>query len=173
MTQQRTLEDMWGRFIEYLAEQSPQVITSVRAPASPESIEQAERRLNCALPEALQHLYALADGFVADAYLLRDQYRILPLSEMVETSLELVGEPVVLDALAGEVAVAKKATRLVFARAREDDPDVSQVSLRVWARKRPSVELWYREGGIHDFEEVVDWNEDLATWIEECLEYYA
>lgn len=173
MTQQRTLEETWRRFIEYLAEQAPQAIAYIQGPASPESIEQAERRLNCVLPEALKDLYALADGFAADAYLLRDQYRILPLSEMVEASLALVGEPVVLDALAGEVAVTKKATRLIFAHARDDDPDVSQVSLRVWTRKRPSVELWYREGGIHDFEEVVDWDEDLATWIEECLEYYA
>jgi cell wall assembly regulator SMI1 len=173
MTQQRTLEETWSRFIDYLAEQAPQAIASVRVPASSEAIEQAEQRLNCALPEALRQLYALADGFAADAYLLRDEYRILPLNEMVEASLGLVGEPVVLDALAGEVAVTKKVTRLVFAQARDDDPDVSQVSLRLWARKRPSVELWYREGGIHDFEEVVDWDENLATWLDECLEYYA
>lgn len=173
MAQQRTLEGTWSRFIEYIVAQSPLMMEHIRAPASPEAIEQAERRLNCALPEALRQLYLLADGFAADAYLLRDQYRVLLLSEMVEASLALVGEPVVLDALAGEVAVTKKVTRLIFAHARDDDPDVSQVSLRVWARKRASVELWYREGGIHDIEEVVDWNEDLAAWIEECLEYYA
>jgi cell wall assembly regulator SMI1 len=173
MTQQRTLEKTWSRFIDYLEAQAPQLIASIHAPASSEAIEQAERRLNCALPEALRQLYVLADGFAADAHLLRDEYRILPLSEMVKASLELVGEPVVLDALAGEVAVTNKVTRLIFAKAKANDPDVSQVSLNIWARKRPSVELWYREGGIHDFEEVVDWGEDLAAWTEECLEYYA
>jgi hypothetical protein len=68
--------------------------------------------------------------------------------------------------------VAKKVIRLVFARAKDADPDVEQVSLRLWPKKRPSVELWYRAGGIHDFEEVVDWEESLTVWMEGCLVYY-
>jgi hypothetical protein len=128
--------------------------------------------LRRAMPEELRRLYSLADGFVAGAYLLHDDFRLLPIGEMVEASLALVGEPVVLDELAGEVSVSKKVIRLVFAQTREDDLDISQVSLRLWPKKQPSVEMWYRAGGIHDFEEVVDWQESLQTWLEGCLEEY-
>jgi hypothetical protein len=43
----------------------------------------------------------------------------------------VVGEPVVLDELAGEVSVAKRVIRLVFAQAKADDPDVARVSVRL------------------------------------------
>ena len=141
-----------------------------RPPATPKALAEAEQRLRRALPDELRSIYSLADGFVAGAYLLHDDYRLLPIGEMVEASLALVGEPVVLDELAGQYSVAKKVTRLVFAQTKEDDPDISQVSLRLWPKKQPSVEMWYRAGGIHDFEEVVDWQESLPVWLEGCLE---
>jgi cell wall assembly regulator SMI1 len=172
MQDQRALTVAWTRFIELLTSQSPKLVEQIHPPATPAALAQAEQRLQCALPEELRALYSLADGFAAGAYLLGDDYRLLSLGEMVEASLGLVGEPVVLDALAGEVSVAKKVMRLVFAQAKEDDHDVAQVSLRLWPKKPPSVEVWYRAGGIHDFEEVVDWQERLSTWLESCLEYY-
>jgi cell wall assembly regulator SMI1 len=168
----RTLAAVWGQFIDLLTAQSPELLEQIRPSATRAALAEAEQRLQCALPEEILQLYSLADGFVAGAYLLRDDYRLLPLGEMVEASLALVGEPVVLDALAGEVSVAKKVIRFVFAQAKEDDPDVAQVSMRLWPKKRPSVEIWYRAGGIHDFEEVVDTQESLAAWIDGCLEYY-
>jgi hypothetical protein len=91
---------------------------------------------------------------------------------MVEASLALVGESVILDELAGEVSVAKTLIRLVVAQAKVDDPDISQVSMRLWSKKQPSMEVWYRAGGVHFYEEVVDWQESLSVWLEGCLEYY-
>jgi hypothetical protein len=133
---------------------------------------EAEQRLQCPLPEELLQLYSLADGFAVGAYVLRDGYRLLPLDEMIEASLALVGEPVVLDALAGEYSQVQRVIRLVFGQAQEDDPDIVQVSVRLWHRKWPSVEVWYRAGGIYDFEEVVDTQDSLTAWLEACLEYY-
>ena len=91
---------------------------------------------------------------------------------MIEVSLALVGEPVALDALAGEYFQTQRVIRLVFAQAREDDPDVVQVSVRLWPGKWPSVHVWYSAAGIHDFEEVVETQESLTAWLEACLEYY-
>src|SRR5262249_34124213 len=154
MQAHRTLVSAWQQFIEVLTIQSPELLRHIRPPATREALAEAERRLQRTLPEELRQLYSLADGFMAAAYLLRDDARLLPPGEAVEASLALVGEPVVLDELAGEVSVAKQVIRLVFARAKADDPDIAQVSLRIWPKKRPSVEVWYRAGGIHDFEEV-------------------
>src|SRR5262249_44657382 len=125
----RALTVAWARFIALLTTQSPELLEQIRPPAAPEALAAAEQRLRRALPQDLRQLYALADGFVAGAYLLRDDYRLLPLDEMVEASLALVGAPVVLDELAGEVSVAKTVIRLVVARAKEDDPDIEQVSV--------------------------------------------
>jgi len=172
MQPQQAFTATWARFIDLLTAQSPEHLQHIRPPAARAALAEAEQRLKCNLPEELRQLYSLADGFVAGAYLLRDDYRLLPLGEVVEASLALVGEPVVLDELAGEIAVAKKVIRLVFAQAKEDDADISQISMRLWPKKRPSVEVWYRAGGVHDFEEVVDWQESLSTWLEGCLEYY-
>ncbi len=172
MQHHQALTATWARFTALLTAQSPELLQHIRPPAAREALAEAEQRLQCTLPEELRQLYSLADGFVAGAYLLRDDYHLLPLGEVVEASLALVGEPVVLDELAGEVSVAKKVIRLVFAQAKEDDPDISQVSLRLWPKKRPSVEVWYRAGGIHFYEEVVDWQESLSAWLEGCLQYY-
>jgi cell wall assembly regulator SMI1 len=171
MTQKQTMSDVWARFITLLAADAPQMVERIRPPATAGALAEAEQRLAVALPEDMRQLYLLADGFAEGAFLLRDDYRILPLSEMIEASLALVGETVVLDYLAGEVEKPKKVTRLLFARAQEDDPDVSQVSVRLRAKK-PSVELWYLEGGIHDWEEVVELGESVTEWIDGCLQYY-
>jgi hypothetical protein len=32
--------------------------------------------------------------------------------------------------------------------------------------------IWFKEGGFHDLEEVVDTELSLGEWLEECLEYY-
>src|SRR5262245_48108509 len=170
MQSPQALTVSWARFIELLATQSSKLLEHIRPPATPESVAAAEQRLQRALPQDLRQLYSLADGFVAGAYLLQDNYRLLPIDEMVEASLALVGEPVVLDELAGQFSVSKRVIRLVFAHAKEDDDDISQVSLRLWPKKHPSVEMWYRAGGMHDFEEVVDWQESLTAWLEGCLE---
>ena len=78
-----------------------------------------------------------------------------------------------MDALALQVTVPKKALHVLFAQAQDDDPDVEQVSLRLRSKvKSPSVELWFREGGIHDWDEVVETGESLTEWFAECLEYY-
>ncbi|MGO8951447.1 MAG: SMI1/KNR4 family protein [Ktedonobacterales bacterium] len=148
------------------------MLKQIRPPATIEGIQEAEQRLHCAIPDELQHLYLLADGFVEGAFLLRDTYRLLPLSEMVDATLALVGTPIIFDVLSGEVSLSNKVVRLVFAHAKADDPDVAQITLRLWPKKKPSVELWYREGGLHTFEEVVDWQESVTEWIGECLEYY-
>lgn len=171
MQHYHALAAAWGQFIDLLTAQSPELLEHIRPPATHAALTEAEQRLQCSLPEELLQLYSLADGFVARAYLLCDCYRLLPLGEAVEASLTLVGEPVVLDALAGELSLAQRVIRVVFARAKDDDPDVEQVSLRLWPKRRPTVEVWYRAGGIHDFEEVVDGRESLTEWIEECLEY--
>ena len=172
MQHHRTLAAAWGRFIDLLTAQSPELLKQIRQPATRAALAEAEQRLHCPLPEELLQLYLLADGFAVGSYVLRDDYRLLPLEEMIEASLALVGEPVALDALAGEYSQAQRVIRLVFALAQEDDPDVVRVSLRLWPRKWPSVEKWYRAGGIHDFEEVVDTQDTLTAWLEACLEYY-
>ena len=171
MKQQYTISDLWQRFVKLLEADSPQSVERIRPSASAEAIAEAEQRLKVVFPEELRQLYLLADGFAEGAFLLRDDYRILQLSEMVEASLALVGKVVVMDYLAGEIEKPKKVVRLLVARAQEDNPDVSQVSLRLRAKK-PSVELWYLEGGVHDWEEVVEIGESLTEWIEGCLEYY-
>ncbi len=112
-----------------------------------------------------------ADGFALGAFLLRDDYRILPVDEMVEASLGLVGASITLDFESGEVSRAKKVIRLVLARARPDDEDVEQISLRLRARK-PTIEMWYREGGIHTYAEVVDWQESLTDWLALVVDEY-
>jgi hypothetical protein len=172
MQPHQTLTAIWARFTAVLTAQSPELLQHIRPPATLAALAAAEQRLQRPLPEDLRQLYSLADGFVAEAYLLRDDYRLLPLDEMVEASLALVGEPVITDELAGEVSVAKTVIRLVFAQAKDDDPDISHVSVRLWPKKRPSVEVWYRAGGIHDYEEVVDWQESLTAWLEGRLDYY-
>ena len=139
--------------------------------ASAEAIAEAEQRLKVVFPEELRQLYLLADGFAEGAFLLGMIHRILQLSEMVEASLALVGKVVVMDYLAGEIEKPKKVVRLLVVRAQEDNPDVSRVSVRLRAKK-PSVELSYLEGGVHDWEEVVEIGESLTEWIEGCLEYY-
>jgi cell wall assembly regulator SMI1 len=172
-SQPQTLATHWQRFIDLLTAQSPEHLAAIRPPAPLEVLSAAEQRLGGVLPNELRQLYTLADGFASGAYVLRDDYRLLPVDEMVAASLTLVGEPVVLDALAGEVSQPRRVARLVIALARDDNPDVAQVSLRLRPDGRPgSVEIWYRAGGIHDFEEVVNSGESLATWLEECLEYY-
>ena len=101
------------------------------------------------------------------------QTSILPLGELVEASLALVGVPIPMDALALQVTVPKKVIRLLFARAKADHPDVEQVSVRLRSKlKPPSVEIWFREGGIHDWEEVVETGNTVTEWLDECLEYY-
>jgi hypothetical protein len=172
MQAKRTLVSVWQRFIDLLTVQSPELLEHIRPPTTREALAEAEQRLQCTLPPELLQLYLLADGFATGAYLLRDDYRLLPLGEMIEASLSLVGEPVVLDEVAGEVSVAKKVIRLVFAQAKDNDPDISLASVRLWPKKQHSMEVWYRAGGIHDFEEVVDWQEGLTAWLEGCLEYY-
>jgi hypothetical protein len=172
MQSHRTFADTWEHFITLLTAQSPQLLEHIRPPATQETVTVAEHRLHCTLPQELRHLYALADGFREEAYLLRDDFRLLPLSELAEANLTLVGEPIILDVLAGDVSVAKSIIRVVFAVAKEDNLDASQVSLRLWPKKRPSVEIWYRAGGIHDFEEVVDSHDSLHVWLEACLDYY-
>src|SRR5262245_35061678 len=108
MQYHRALTATWARFTALLTAQSPELLQHIRPPAAREELAEAEQRLHCTLPEELWQLYSLADGFVAGAYLLHDDYRLLPLGEVVKASLALVGEPIVLDELAGEVSVAKK-----------------------------------------------------------------
>ncbi|HET8846107.1 MAG TPA: SMI1/KNR4 family protein [Ktedonobacteraceae bacterium] len=173
MKQQPTLDGVWGRFVQFLASHAPAMVEQIRTPAKASAVAEAEQRLGVVFPEELRQLYLLADGFVEGAYLLRDDYRILPLDEMVEASLALVGEPIMMDGLLLQVAMPNKVIRLLFAQAREDDPDVKQVSVRLRSKlKPPLVELWFREGGIHDWEEVVETGDTLTEWIEGCLEYY-
>ena len=171
MKQKPAISEVWERFVALLKADSPQMVARIRPPASAEVLAEAEQRLQVVFPAELRHFYLLADGFAEGVYLLREDYRILPLGEMVEASLALVGEPVILDNLAGETEIPKKVVRLLFALAKEDDPDVSQVSLRL-RTKKPCVEMWYREGGIHDWEEVVETDESLTEWLDDCLEYY-
>ena len=171
MKQKPSITEVWERFVKLLHAHAPQMVAHIRPPASTEAIAEAEQRLKVVFPGDLRQLYLLADGFAEGAYLLRDDYRVLPLSELVEASLALVGEPVILDYVAVEVSIPKKVVRLLFARAQEDNPDVSQVTFRLHARK-PYMEIWYRKGGIHDWEEVVETWESLTEWIAECLDYY-
>src|SRR5579883_392876 len=132
---QRTIEDVWARFVASVSRETPAMASFIRAPASQGALAEAERRLGCALPDELRRLYVCADGFALGAFLLRDDYRILPVDEMVEASLGLVGASITLDFESGEVSRAKKVIRLVLARARPDDEDVEQISLRLRARK--------------------------------------
>src|SRR5262249_34823920 len=122
MQPHQALTATWAQFIDLLTAQSPELLQHIRPPAAREVLADAEQRLQRTLPEDLRHLYSLADGFVAGAYLLHGDYRLLPLGEMVEASLALVGEPVVLDELTGEVCLAKTVIRVVVAQARDDDP---------------------------------------------------
>jgi hypothetical protein len=172
MPPDHTIAHHWARFCGFLARDTPQFLPDIRPPATLSSIQEVEQRLSCTIPAELQHLFLLADGFSEGAFLLRDDCRLLPLSEMVDASLALVGIPIVLDVLSGQISRSNKVIRLLFAQAKADDPDIVQFSLRLWPKKQPSVEIWYREGGIHTFEEVVDGYESMAEWLEECLEYY-
>jgi hypothetical protein len=173
MEHKSAIDDVWGRFVTELEADVPARVGHIRPPVPAQEIAEAEQRLGIVLPEELRQLYLLADGFADGAYLLRDQYRILPLSEMIDASLALVGEPILMDSLALQVSVPQKVLHLVFAQAKEDDPDVEQVSLRLRSKlKPPSVEIWFREGGIHHWADVVETGETLTEWLDECLEYY-
>jgi hypothetical protein len=173
MPKKPNINDVWGQFVALLHMQTPMLVAYIRPPASAEDIADAEQRLGIDFPEEMRQLYLLADGFAEGAYLLRDAYRILPLGELVEASLALVGAPIMMDALALQVTVPKKILHVLFAQAKDGDPDVEQVSLRLRSKvKSPSVEIWFREGGIHDWEEVVETGESLTEWFDECLEHY-
>ena len=173
MHQQPTINAVWGRFAQLLESHAPAMVGHIRPPATASAIAEAEQRLLVVFPAELRQLFLLADGFAEGAYLLRDDYRILPLGVLVEASLALVGVPIPMDALALQVTAPQQVIRLLFARAKADNPDVEQVSLRLRSRlKPPSVEIWFREGGIHDWEEVVETSESLTEWLDECLEYY-
>jgi hypothetical protein len=149
------LQLQWARFVELAIRDQPAAARGIRAPASRDDLVQVESSLGVPLPPELEELYLLADGFEPGAFLLRDEYRILPVKEMAAASLKLVGEPVVRDELAGVAETPKKLVRLWLATTKDTDPDVSAIYLRL--RKRTSsVEIDYREGGVHDLPEVVD-----------------
>ncbi|HLV98899.1 MAG TPA: SMI1/KNR4 family protein [Ktedonobacterales bacterium] len=173
MKQKPAISAVWERFVALLEADSPQMLEQIRAPTSAEAIAEAEQCLQIVFPEELRQLYLLVDGFAEGAYLLRDDLRILPLSEMVQASLALVGVPILMDSLALQVTVPKKVIHVIFAQAEEDNPDIEQVSLRLRSKiKPPSVEIWFREGGIHKWEDIVETGDTLTEWFEECLEYY-
>jgi hypothetical protein len=173
MQQEPAFNEVWGRIVAILESHAPTLVGHIRLPASAQAVAEAAQRLGIVIPEELRQLYLLADGFAEGAYLLCDDYRLLPLGEMVEASLALVGVPILMDALALQVTVPKKVLHVLFARAREDNPDVEQVSLRLRSKlKPPSVELWFREGGIHDWEDVVETGDTLTEWFDACLDYY-
>ena len=165
------LQSAWERFIDLLSAQSSELLEHIRPPATRPALAEAEQRLQCTLPEELQQLYLLADGFRAGVCVLRDEYRLLPIDEMVEASLALVGEPASAGCSAGQHSEARRVIRLVVLQTKEDDPNAVKVSVRLWPKRQPTVEIQYRAGGTHDVEEVLHTQGSLTAWLEDCLEY--
>jgi cell wall assembly regulator SMI1 len=55
----------WARLIELLTAQSSELLEHIRPPAAPETVAEAEQRLQRTLSQDLRQLYSLPDGFVA------------------------------------------------------------------------------------------------------------
>jgi cell wall assembly regulator SMI1 len=160
------VKECWEKFIQYLSEEERIMLC---LPVTEVALDRAQSRLDCQIPPELRTMYMMADGFQKDAFLLRDDYRVLTLEEMI---LESEKKPlVVIDEMAGEFEEPDRVTRLIFAVTEEDNRDIQQVSLHL-DEDDATVEIWFKEGGIHDFEEVVDTELSLGEWLEECLEYY-
>lgn len=165
------IDSTWNTFLDFVRQDDPESLARVNPPASEEQLATAVSALGSALPDEVRDLYLLANGFGPNSFLLRDDYRLLPLDEMVAASMDLVGETVAVDAEAGVSLTFTEPSRLVLFDARDGDDDVERVCVR--ARKtRTRVELWFKQGGIHDFEELVDTELTLSDWFDEVLEYY-
>jgi hypothetical protein len=156
----------WERFVEFLSQEEKEELCLA---VSDDALNNAQQLLDCIFPLEFYTLYRLADGFKKDAFLLRDDYRILPLEDMVAESIK---KPlVVTDEMSGEFENPDTVVRLIFAVTKEENRDIQQVSLYLH-EDGASVETWFKEGGIHDFDEVIDTELSLVDWLEECLEYY-
>ena len=167
------MKDIWQNFLAGLEKYSSELIKEINPPATEAQLEKARTLLGPLFHPELEELYKIANGFAPGAYLLRDDYRILPLEEMIEKSLAIIGTTVPTDFEAGEYTTLKKLKLLVFAIAKEEDEDVEQVSISI-KRGKTDISLWYKEGGIHDFEEVVSTSETLKEWLTVVVEeYYA
>ena len=159
-----SMEQAWAQFTAYLQKNDPQAFAAINPPVTEQQLVEARSVLGDAFHGELERLYRLADGFAPGAFLLMDSYRILPLSEMIDDSLSLTGTRISTDYLAGESRKLKKFALLTLALTEHNNPDVERVSVSV-SRGKSSVFLWCLEGGIHDWEEVVDWDESLEEWL--------
>ena len=164
------MEQTWAAFVSAIERDSPASLALVNPPATDEQIEEARRELGSLHPD-LERLYRLADGFTPGAYLLLDSHRILPLAELIDDSRSLNGTYIVTDSEAGEGRKLGQFDLLTLTRTRPDVPDMSRVSVSV-SRKKARVHVWFVEGGVHDFEEVVDTEESLDQWLDDAISDY-
>lgn len=165
------IEQIWDKFIGYLKAEDPEILKKINPPATKEQIDKAKKVLGSLFHEDIQKIYQMANGFAQGGYLLSDKYRILPIDEMLEKSLKLVGEIFITDTTVGEYKKIDKLKMIIFAVAKEDDEDIHQIGLSL-RKNKTNIAIWYKEGGIHTFEEVIETSENLEEWFGEMMEYY-
>ena len=165
------IEKIWNQFINYLKNEDQGNLKKINPPATKKQLEKAKKTLGSLFHEDIEKIYEKADGFIEGAYLLSDKYRILPIDEMLEKSLKLVGEVLITDWEAGESKKINKLTIVIFAVAKDDNEDIQQIGFSV-RKNKTNITIWYKEGGIHTFEEVVETSETLEEWLNEMMEYY-
>ncbi len=166
------MEKIWNEFIGHLTKTEPESLSKINPPATTEQLNEAKAILGSVFHEDIEQLYHLANGFTEGAYLLRDDYRILPIDEMIKQSLALAGKRIFTDYEAGQSRKIKKGDMIVLALAEEDNCDVEKISISV-TRGKTNVAIWFKEDGIHDYEEVIDTSETLEEWLTSVLEYYS
>ncbi|MGB4776068.1 MAG: SMI1/KNR4 family protein [Daejeonella sp.] len=165
------IEESWNKFVNHLKVEDTENLEKINPPATIEQLEKAKAVLGPLFHEDLQKIYKLANGFIQGAYILSDGYRILPIDEMLEKSLDLVGQVLITDVEAGEFKKIDKIKMVIFAIAKEDDEDIEQIGFSL-RRNKTDIAIWYKEGGIHSFEEVVETGETFEEWFNDMLEYY-
>jgi cell wall assembly regulator SMI1 len=152
--------------------EQPALFAQLLPAASPKAIEDFEKTLALSLPDDFKELYLLFNGFAPHTYLY-DGLRLLPLNEIIEQTQHIKGSPIVTYEMAGEFFIANKKQNnlLIIALYEPSNPDIAWVGLKLSQSKKTQkisgkICLMYKEGGIHDFEEMVSIGETFGEWIE-------
>lgn len=82
----RTLEQIWSDLTAFLAERQPEVVASLRPPASDEQLDDLEALVGAELTDDYRALYRLADGQnpAANAPLFVEGFDFMPLDSVID-----------------------------------------------------------------------------------------
>lgn len=78
------MQERWGQLEEWLAENAPAVLETLRDPATESEIDDVEREIGMELPPSVRESYRVHDGEARGAFGLFGCWRLLPLTEVVE-----------------------------------------------------------------------------------------